>query len=126
MFLVETQLPTLPALLELLARVTPLADGRPLDPVSLPVADLDAAALTIRRHWVGETIATNVACPVAGCGERIDIEIGINAYLNHHRPRRPRQVTRTTPDGWFVLGDGTRFRIPTVADMLDGPTGELL
>jgi hypothetical protein len=126
LFLVETQLAPLPALLELLARVATLADGRPLDPVSLPVADLDAAALIIRRHWVGETIATDVACPVVGCGERIDIEIGIDAYLDYHRPRRPRRVTRTTPNGWFALGDGTRFRIPTVADLLAAPTEELL
>lgn len=117
-FVVETPLTPLPALLELASRVTSGISGGPLDMASLPATDLDAAALVIRQAWIGDTIRTDIACPAPGCGERIDVAFGIADYLRHHRPRRPRGVTET-PGAWFTLDRAqVRFRIPTVADLL--------
>lgn len=118
-YLVETSLPPLPAFLGLARRVAESAAGEPLGWGDLPATDLDAAALEIRRAWLGDLVRTYVACPDAGCGERIDVSFSIAGYLRHHRPRRPRGVTQPTADGWFSLAGATaRFRLPTVADLL--------
>ncbi len=118
-FVVETALAPLPALLELASRVTSSDAGGPLDWASLPATDLDAAALVIRRSWIGDTIRTDALCPAPGCRERIDVSFGIGDYLGHHRPRRPRGVTQTPDADWFTLARAqVRFRIPTVADLL--------
>jgi hypothetical protein len=114
-FVVETALAPLPALAELAARVTSGAGGDPLDVAGLPVTDLDAAALMIRRAWIGDAIQADTRCPA--CGERIDVAFGIGDYLGHHQPRRPRGVTGDA--GWFTLDRArVRFRVPTVADLL--------
>ena len=118
-FVVETALAPVPALLELARRVASSSAGGPLDWASLPATDLDAAALVIRRSWIGDMIRTDITCLAQGCWERIDVSFGIAAYLEHHRPRRPRGVTRASGDGWFTLARApVRFRIPTVADLL--------
>jgi hypothetical protein len=118
-FVVETALAPLPALLELATRVTTSVAGDQLDWAGMPAADLDAAALAIRRSWVGDVIRTDTLCPTPGCRERIDVSFGIADYLGHHRPRRPRGVTGTPDAGWFTLPQAqVRFRIPTVADLL--------
>jgi hypothetical protein len=114
-FVVETALAPLPALAELAARVTSSAGGGPLDVPGLPATDLDAAALMIRRAWIGDSIRADARCPA--CGERIDVAFGIGDYLGHHQPRRPRGVTGDA--AWFTLDRArARFRIPTVADLL--------
>ena len=118
-FLVETSQPPLPAFLALAGRVAETAGGGPLDWPGLPATDLDAAALEIRRAWLGDLLRTDVTCPGAGCGERIDVSFSIAGYLRHHRPRRPRGVTQAADGGWFSLaGAAVRFRLPTVADLL--------
>jgi hypothetical protein len=117
-FVVETTLAPMPAVLELGRRVVATPAGAPLDWARLPVADLDAVALIIRTSWIGDTVRTDVRCPGDGCRERIDVSFGIAAYLAHHRPRRPRE-TGAPHDGWFTLGRAAvRFRIPTVEDLL--------
>ena len=63
LYVVETALAPLPALLELARRVGSTVAGGPLDWASLPAADLDAAALAMRRSWVGEVIRTDAMCP---------------------------------------------------------------
>jgi hypothetical protein len=118
-FVAETALSPMAALLELARRVASTSAGGPLNWASLPATDLDAAALVIRKCWIGDMIRTDAPCPAQGCGERIDVSFGIGAYLEHHRPRKPRGVTGTPEDGWFTLvGAPVRFRIPTVADLL--------
>jgi len=119
LFVLETALAPLPALIELAGRVTSSAGGGPLDVAGLPATDLDATALMIRRAWIGDAIRTDTMCPAPGCGERIDVAFGIGDYLGHHQPRRPRGVTETAEAGWFTLDRvQVRFRIPTVADLL--------
>jgi hypothetical protein len=122
-FVVETALAPLPALLELASRVTSDAAGGQLDMAGLPATDLDAVALVIRRAWIGDTIRSDTACPAPGCGERIDVAFGIGDYIGHHRPRRPRGVKQAPDAGWFTLSQvQIRFRIPTVADLLAAST----
>jgi hypothetical protein len=118
-FVVETSLAPLPALLELVSRVTRSAAGDPVDWPGRPAIQLDAAVLALRRAWIGDTIRTDAACPAPGCCEQIDVSFGIGDYLGQHRPRRPRGVTETVDVGWFTLPRAqARFRIPTVADLL--------
>jgi hypothetical protein len=119
LYLVEAPLAPVPAVLGLARRVAVAPDGGPVDWESLPAADLDAAALVIRRAWIGDAIATDARCPGPDCGERIDVSFGIGEYLAHHRPRRPRGVAEAAERGWFTLaGSPVRFRIPAVADLL--------
>lgn len=119
LYVVETTLPPLPALVGLAHRVTSTVAGDPIDWASLPATDLAAAALMIRRSWIGEAIRTDTRCPEADCRERIDVSFGIGDYLEHHRPRRPRGVLEANEAGWFTLARAAvRFRIPTVADLL--------
>lgn len=125
-FVVETVLAPRPAFLELARRVGTTAAGGPVDWAGMPATGLDAAALLIRRSWIGDVIRTDAVCPGAGCQERIDVSFGIGDYLEHHRPRRPRGVTEAAGDGWLTLaGTTVRFRIPTVADLLDAASGDL-
>ena len=118
-FVVETDLAPLPALIELASRVTSSSGGDPLDVAGLPATDLDAVALMIRRAWIGDAIRADTVCPGPRCGERIDVAFGIGDYLGHHQPRRPRGVTEAPEPGWFMLDRvQVTFRIPTVADLL--------
>jgi hypothetical protein len=124
LFVVETTLAPVPAFLELARRVCSVAAGGALDLASLPATDLDAAALMIRRSWIGDAIHTDALCPGPGCRERIDVSFGIGDYIEHHQPRRPRGVTEVSGEGWFTLAGATvRFRIPTVTDLLVAASG---
>lgn len=139
LYVAETALAPVPAMLGLAARVARTAAGAEVDWAGLPASDLDAVALTIRQAWLGDTISTDTWCPGPACGERIDVAFGIGDYLRHHSPRRPRGVIeRSTADsvtndrGWFTLsGTDVTFRIPTVGDVLAAqqtaqPDAELL
>jgi hypothetical protein len=118
-FLVETALPPLTAFLELARRVAGTADGAPVDWAGLPAPDLGAAALEIRRSWLGDLIRSEARCPDPGCREWIDVSFSIGNYLRYHRPRRARGVVQAPDQGWFSLAQATvRFRIPTVTDLL--------
>ncbi len=124
LYVVETDLAPLPALLGLAARVASTSAGTEVDWAGLPASDVGAVALAIRQVWLGDAISTDTQCPQPTCGERIDVAFGIDDYLGHHRPRRPRGVTSSEasqgPDsGWFALGGAdVRFRIPTVGDVI--------
>jgi hypothetical protein len=117
--------------LALAGRLATDAGGRAIDWLALPAVDLGAVALLIRESWLGTTIRTEALCPAAGCDEPIDVAFGIPAYLDHHRPRRYRGASECEP-GWFALaGTEVRFRIPTIADMLEalealGPVATML
>jgi hypothetical protein len=91
---------------------------------SLPAVDLAAAALLLRRTWLGRTIRTDAFCPAAGCGERIEIAFSVEEYVAHHRPRAYRGVSEPEP-GVYELA-GVRFRVPTVADLLAGTLGDAI
>jgi hypothetical protein len=124
-YVLETTLAPLPAILELVSRVADTGIGSPVDWASLPVTDVGAAALIIRRSWIGDVVRTDASCPEPGCRERIDVNFGIGNYLEHHWPRRPRSVTGAAEAGWFTLaGTTVRFRLPTAADLLAVSSGQ--
>ena len=112
LFVAETALAPVPALVELARRVGTTVAGGPLDWTSLPATDLDAAALVIRRSWIGDAIRTDAMCPGPGCRERIDVSFGIGDYLHYHRPRRARSAVGRSDEGWLTLaGTPARFGI---------------
>jgi hypothetical protein len=119
LFVLETRLAPMPAIVELGRRVTCTERGTPVDWSTLPAANVGGVALLIRRAWLGDAIRTDATCPVPECGERIDVSFEIERYIAHHRPRRPRAVAASDEDGWYALrGANVRFRIPTTADVL--------
>jgi hypothetical protein len=92
--------------------------GEPIDWRALPAVDLAAAALLIRRSWLGELIRAEVMCPAGGCEQAIDVPVSVEAYIAHHRPSRYRGLGECAP-GWFTLaGSEARFRVPTIDDLL--------
>lgn len=107
------------AILALASRLASDAAGAPLDWPELPAVDLDATALLIRGAWIGERIQTETICPRGDCGEAIDVAFGVSEYLEHHRPRHFRGLERHE-SGWLgFAGSELRFRVPTVADLLE-------
>jgi hypothetical protein len=119
LFVLETGLEPLLAVLELGRRVAAREDGTALDWERLPATDLAAVALNVRRAWLGDTLSTEGACPTSGCGEPIDATFSVGAYLEHHRPRAARGALADDEPGWYVLrGTETRFRLPQVDDLL--------
>jgi hypothetical protein len=119
LFVLETPLSPVRAMVHLAGRVVSINDGGVLDWATLPATRLGAVALGIRRAWVGERVVSEGTCTGDGCGERLDLSLTVTAYLAHHQPRRPRAVSPTAEEGWYSLG-GTpaRFRVPSVADLL--------
>jgi hypothetical protein len=99
-----------------------LPNGEAVPWNSLPVPDLDAALLALRRQFIGEQISTSVVCSdrAAGCRTRIDIAFRIGDYLEHHAPARlPRGVSPAAEPGWFQLdGAGVTGRLVTCADQV--------
>ena len=119
LYVAETALSPVPALLGLAASVARTPAGAEVDWAGLPATDLDATALTIRRAWLGDMISTDARCQQPNCGERIDVAFGITDYLRYHSPRRPRGARETGDLGWFALtGTRVRFRIPTIGDLI--------
>jgi hypothetical protein len=124
-FVVETALAPLPAMVELASRVASAADGSALDWGAVAAVDLEAGALLIRRAWLGDLIRTEALCPDSACRERIDVSFGIEQYISHRRSLRRRNVLPAGEDGWYVLRSASaRFRVPRVADVLEAMGAE--
>jgi hypothetical protein len=123
--------------LALLGALTLHAGGGDVSWEAVPISDLDAALLAIRRSFIGDQVRTTVICAdavtlqaqrtrgnvrekhVAGCRARIDVEFRVGDYLAHHAPVLPRGLSLATEPGWFQL-DGTEVtcRVPTCADQM--------
>ena len=105
--------------LELIARLASPAHGQAVEWSDLCVTDLDALLLLLRQKLLGNLIRTDILCPAADCGARIDVAFRIGEYLAHHRPRTARHVEAADEPGWFRLRNTpVSFRLPTVADQL--------
>ncbi len=125
LFLLETPLPPVMAMVALADRVVTMRGGDTPDWSRLPAAQLGAVALGIRRAWLSDRIVSERRCLQPGCGEKVDISFAITTYVAYRRPTRPRNVSPDGEDGWYVLaGTGVRFRIPTVEDLLAAVAGE--
>jgi hypothetical protein len=103
----------------LLESIASRPDGATLDWLTLPLADVDAAIMRVRQNVLGDSIRSEINCPAAQCGKRIDVAFGIDEFLVHHAPRPARKVEAAHEPGWYDLVDApVSFRIPTGADLL--------
>lgn len=87
----------------------------------LPVPDVEALLLHLRRSLLGDTVQSVATCPRPGCSARIGIDFRIGDYLSHHLPRPVRSAI-PDPDqpGWYLLaGSSVRFRLPNAADQIN-------
>lgn len=125
LFLLETALPPVLAVVALADRVATVPGGGGPDWARLPAAQLGAVALGIRQAWIGDRIVSERRCLRPACGEKVDVSFAITAYVAHRRPRRPRNISPDPEDGWYVLwGAGVRFRLPAVEDLLAAVASE--
>lgn len=109
--------------LALVARLVDVLARAPDAWDALPVPDLEALLLLLRRTVLGDRIRAETVCTMPTCGARIDVDFSINAYLAHHLPRTPRNVAldgsgEDAPAWYRLLGTQARFRLPVVADRL--------
>lgn len=114
-----------------LALARRLARAEPeIDWAEFTISDLDVLILRLRQAVLGNRIVADTSCAAAECGSRIDISFEIEAYFEHHHPRRApwrRHGWTVEPcsdkAGWFQLSarDGSpsaEFRLPSTADQL--------
>jgi hypothetical protein len=119
----ESPLPPALAVRELADRVVAGPDGAGLDWAGVPASELAAVALVVRQAWVGDLLATDGWCPDPGCRTRVDVSFRVGEYLGHVRPTVPAGV-EATGDGWYRLtGEEVRFRVPSVADLVEALGG---
>jgi hypothetical protein len=105
--------------LELIARLAAPVNRQALEWSDLYVTDLDTLLLLLRQMLLGNLIRTDIVCPAADCGARIDVAFSIGEYLAHHRPGTARGVEAADESGRFRLRNtSVSFRLPTVADQL--------
>jgi hypothetical protein len=105
--------------LDLACRLASTPDEGDPDWAALPVPDLDALLLLVRRGVFGDRVRGVSRCPDDRCGASVEVGFEIGDYLAHHRPRTPRGAEADTEPGWFRVAGGTvRLRVPTVADLL--------
>jgi len=101
---------------------------------SLTVTDFETALLGLRSFLFGDRVACLFRDNSHGCGERMELEFSIAAFLEDARPAAPRGVERPSGDThWFRLAGHddapVRFRLPLVEDQLEvmgKPKSELL
>lgn len=87
-----------------------------IDPLDLPVGDVDLLVVWDRRERRGDTMVAEGRC--GRCLEPVDVRFSLAAYAAHHRPRATRRV-EPLGDGWFALHtDAAVFRLPTARDVL--------
>jgi len=94
-------------------------DGGELDAGALPVADLEALLLDLRRKMFGDVVASRGRCPVERCGTPTEVCFRIGDYLAHHRARTPANVEPVIKEPpWFqLLGSQVQFRLVTAGDL---------
>lgn len=114
--------PGLATAVELLARRVYGENGEPLDAGALPVGDVDAIIVALRRAALDDQLIAEGMCDA--CDARVDIAFSLAAYLEHHRPRRARGAEVSEPP-WFRLSRyELAFRPPTAADVLGSADGD--
>ncbi|MFK4727417.1 hypothetical protein ABIE89_008517 [Bradyrhizobium niftali] len=106
-----------------------LSEGQELDWSALPICDLEALLLHLRRVAIGDHVVTDSHCTSEGCGTRLDFSFGIGAWLAHHQPKRAPlsgrgfSVRISEQPGRYDLSlrdidDSFSFRIPTIGDQI--------
>ena len=90
-------------------------DGPPTLLGRMTAGDREAALLHLRRLTLGERLEAVIACPVADCGELMELELVVDDLLvpRVSRPSRAYRITINRGAGPLVV----RFRLPTGADL---------
>lgn len=117
LLLLEAGRPDLRVALALLARLVRDLDGAPIDGAALPLTDVDALLLALRRQVVGDRVRADTTCAAPACRARVDLSFSIGDYLAHHAPAAV-ELTPAGEPGWYALGDGVEVRAPCAADQL--------
>ena len=81
----------------------------------LPLADLHAVLLALRRLLEGDRLVSEALC--TACAEKVDLSFSITEYLEAHAPKRVRGVIASVEPGWFDYGSAA-FRVVSVADAI--------
>jgi hypothetical protein len=119
MLLLESGHDELERSVALVNRLARRCDGETLDAASLPLTDVEALLLELRRMLLGDVLLARAECPARGCGVRTDITFSIHEYLAHNRPSMPRSRPERKESGWFGLpGSDVEFRLVTPADLM--------
>lgn len=106
--------------LALVHRLAQRCDGEALDAGSLPLPDVEAMLLELRRTLLGDVLHAKADCQARECGQRTDITFSIEDYLAHHRPRVPRNQPVRKESGWFALPHSdVEFRLVTAGDLIE-------
>src|SRR5579862_6839019 len=102
-------------------------DGDPVDFSALPIPDIDALIVALRRRILGDRVVSHISCTNAACGAQVDVVFRFSDYLAHHRPKRPalsriRSLADRGEPGWFALFEGAggeqAFRLPNFGDLI--------
>jgi hypothetical protein len=127
------------ALTEFLARMLVAVPGAALAPAGVPdatVADRDRLVAGLYAHAFGDQIESRVDC--AACAQQFEFGFSLSQLLQNLDERARAGAERFLPagagaEGFYELGGGIRFRLPTVADeralaeqRRDGPPGAAL
>ena len=114
--------PGLATAVELVARRACGEDGGPLNADALPVGDVDAIVVELRRAALGDELIAEGRC--GACDAKIDIAFSLAAYMQHRRPRTSRAAKPASaaepaePPWWRLRRYAVTFRAPTAADVL--------
>jgi hypothetical protein len=102
-------------------------DDDPIDFAALPIPDIDALIVALRRRILGDRVVSHVSCANAVCGAQVDVVFHFSDYLAHHRPKgaassRVRPLADRGEPGWFALFEGAGgeqvFRLPNFGDLI--------
>lgn len=119
LLLLEAGQPDLRVALALLERLVAGLDGAAVDGASLPITDVDALLLELRRRVVGDLVRADTRCTAPACRARVDLSFSIGEYLAHHAPAAVPELVATGEPGWYRLDDaGVELRAPRAGDQL--------
>ncbi len=117
-------LPRLAKVAEYVSGAVPSPDNSRELWAALTVTDFETALLGLRRFLFGDRVACVFRDNSHGCGERMELEFSILAFLADVHPAVRPGVELCDGDAhWFRLtgkaGQGVRFRLPQVQDQVD-------
>jgi hypothetical protein len=84
---------------------------------ALTVTDFEFGLLVLRRFLLGDRVSCDFRC--ASCGERMEVEFSIQAFLSDIEPKMPRGIrANDSRPGWYLVDVAaqTSFRLIEVRD----------
>jgi hypothetical protein len=119
LLLLESLNDSLSTSIHLVGRLLRSGNGDPLNAGDLPLTDLEAVLLELRRRLIGDTVTSRGRCPQPGCAAPIDLSFSIGDYLRSHHARKPSNVApiESQPQWFEMRGRAIQFRLVTAADL---------